>query len=79
MEGKKSESKEQLEPSNFNFFNYLCYLVFLGLKKLGCKLNWKRMIMYDDTLDEMRMQMDINTLFQKITFYDKAIRALFEE
>lgn len=35
--------------------------------------------MYDDTLSEMRNQMNINTLFQKVSFFDKAIHTLFDE
>lgn len=34
--------------------------------------------MVDDTLDEMRNQMNIDTLFKKISFFDKAIHALFD-
>ena len=78
---KKKEKKaksDQPDPSNFNFFDYLGYLVFIALKTVGFKPKWKKMIMYDDTIDEMRNQMDINTLLQKVAFYDKAIHALFD-
>lgn len=68
-----------IEPKDFGFFDFFFHiLVYIPLKKLF-NINWKRMQIYEESLEEMRYKLDISQLMEKITFYDRSINALFDE
>ena len=46
---------------------------------MGCRPNWKKHRIFDGTIKEIRKQLDISTIMQKLMFYDRAMNSLFDE
>jgi hypothetical protein len=52
--------------------------VYVPLKKI-CNIEWRRMKIYEESLEEMRHKLDIGQLMEKLTFYDRSLNVLFDE
>ena len=81
-EGQDIPSPEESEENadiNFNFFTYLKYLCSQVIFGLCPKFKWKSMRDLNDKLEETRIQLNIDTLLQKITFYEKSFHCIFDE
>jgi hypothetical protein len=52
--------------------------VYVPLKKI-CNIEWRRMKIYEESLEEIRYKLDIGQLMEKLTFYDRSLNVLFDE
>lgn len=54
------------------------HLLYIPLKKI-CGCHWKRMDIYEDSLEEIKYKLDISQLLNKMAFYDRSFNVLFDE
>ena len=67
-----------MEPKDFGFLDFFLHVIYIPLKKI-CNLKWRRMQIYEESLEEMRYKLDVSQLLEKISFYDRSLNVLFDE
>lgn len=75
---EKTEPEEVIEPKQFGFFDFLLHLIYVPLNRIF-GLQWRRMQIYDESLEEMSLKLDVSQLLEKMSFYDRSLNALFDE
>lgn len=75
----KNQKDDKDQAENFNIFVFLGYLLYTTLAKINCVLPWERMKKYDQSLEEIRKQMDIRLILHKIQFTERVANALLEK
>lgn len=62
------EKYEPIKSEDFNFVVFLGFAFYYFLTKLKIRLPWRRMEMYERSLEEVRKQMDIRLVMKKILY-----------
>jgi hypothetical protein len=71
--------KEENELKKYNFFSFLAHLLYIVSGSLGCSPNWKKIKKYDECRLEMKKQLDISYLLERVFFLERTINNLLEE
>jgi hypothetical protein len=72
-------SDRPLKSGTFNFLYYILYCGYELLRKVNIEVAWDRMKMYYECREEVKEQLDLSLLMNKITFLEKCMNILFEE
>lgn len=78
---KESESEDLLHSvDSFNFFVYLGYIPFFILKRFGWKkLHSKKFTPYYEAIRQVRRQIDIGILIQRMIYFERSNKAVLDE
>ena len=73
------DKNEPLKSDQFNFIVFLGFIFYFFLTKIKIRLPWRRMEMYERSLEEVRKQMDIRLVMKKILYSERMAIAVFDE
>lgn len=75
----KNEKDEKDLADKFNIIIFGGYLIYMVFDKFGIDLSWKKMRKYHQSMVEIRKQLDIRLILNKVQFTERVVNVILDK